>query len=77
MKYQTIVLKHFFGLKGADYYVRVIGLKRGVMWFIPPEKNKGIRAYVKIRSHSNGDIFTCEDIKFSRESSLGISLVFI
>ena len=28
-------------------------------------------------SHSNGDIFTCEDIKFSRESSLGISLVFI
>ena len=31
MKYQTIVLKHFFGLKGADYYVRVIGLKRGVM----------------------------------------------
>ena len=36
-------------------------------------------------SHSNGDIFTCEDnmlfshcgdIKFSRESSLGISLVF-
>ena len=28
-------------------------------------------------SHSNGDIFTCEDIKFLRESSLGISLVFI
>ena len=28
-------------------------------------------------SHSNGDIFTCEDIKFSRESSPGISLVFI
>ena len=28
-------------------------------------------------SHSKGDIFTCEDIKFSRESSLGISLVFI
>ena len=23
-------------------------------------------------SHSNGDIFTCEDIKFSRESSPGI-----
>ena len=28
-------------------------------------------------SHSNGDTFTCEDIKFSRESSPGISLVFI
>ena len=28
-------------------------------------------------SHSKGDIFTCEDIKFSRESSPGISLVFI
>ena len=28
-------------------------------------------------SHSNGDIFTCEDIKFSCESSPGISLVFI
>ena len=28
-------------------------------------------------SHSNGDIFTREDIKFSRESSPGISLVFI
>ena len=28
-------------------------------------------------SHSNGDIFTCEDIKFSRESSPGISLVFM
>ena len=29
-----------------------------------------------LRSHSNGNIFTCEDIKFSRESSPGISLVF-
>ena len=28
-------------------------------------------------SHSNGDLFTCEDIMFSRESSPGISLVFI
>ena len=28
-------------------------------------------------SYSNGDIFTCEDIKFSCESSPGISLVFI
>ena len=28
-------------------------------------------------SHSNRDIFTCEDIMFSRESSPGISLVFI
>ena len=28
-------------------------------------------------SHSNGNTFTCEDIKFSRESSPGISLVFI
>ena len=27
--------------------------------------------------HSNGDIFTCEDIKFSREISPGISLIFI
>ena len=25
----------------------------------------------------NGDLFTCEDIVFSRESSPGISLVFI
>ena len=25
-------------------------------------------------SHNKGDIFTCEDIKFSRESSPGISL---
>ena len=48
MKYQTILLKQFVGLKGADYY--------------------GAIATV---------IFTCEDIKFSRESSLGISLVFI
>ena len=28
-------------------------------------------------SHSNGDIFTYEDIRFSRESSPGISLVFM
>ena len=28
-------------------------------------------------SHSNGDIFTCEDVKFSHESSPGISLEFI
>ena len=28
-------------------------------------------------SHGKSDIFTCEDIKFSRESSPGISLVFI
>ena len=28
-------------------------------------------------SHSNRDIFICEDIMFSRESSPGISLVFI
>ena len=26
-------------------------------------------------SHSNGDLFTCEDIMFSRETSPGISLV--
>ena len=30
-----------------------------------------------IFNHRNSDLFTCEDIKFSRESSLGISLVFI
>ena len=28
-------------------------------------------------NHSNRDIFICEDIMFSRESSPGISLVFI
>ena len=28
-------------------------------------------------SHSNGDIFTCEHVKFSRESSPGILLVFV
>ena len=28
-------------------------------------------------NHSNGDLFTCEDIMFSCESSPGISLVFI
>ena len=28
-------------------------------------------------SHSKGDIFTCEDITFSRESSPGISLVTV
>ena len=28
-------------------------------------------------SHSNGEIFTSEDIMFSRENSPGISLVFI
>ena len=28
-------------------------------------------------SHSNGDIVTCEDVKFSHESSPGISLEFI
>ena len=28
-------------------------------------------------SHRNGDIFTCEDIKFSSKSSPGISLVSI
>ena len=27
--------------------------------------------------HSNSDLFTCDDITFSHESSLGISLVFI
>ena len=28
-------------------------------------------------SHSNGDTFTCEHVKFSRESSPGILLVFL
>ena len=28
-------------------------------------------------SHSNGDTFTCEHVKFSRESSPGILLVFV
>ena len=28
-------------------------------------------------SHCNGDLFTCEDVMFSRESTPGISLVFI
>ena len=27
--------------------------------------------------HTNSDLFTCKDIMFSRESSPGISLVFI
>ena len=27
--------------------------------------------------HSNSDLFTSDDVMFSRESSLGISLVFI
>lgn len=27
--------------------------------------------------HSNSDLFTCDDITFSRESSLGTSLLFI
>ena len=27
--------------------------------------------------NSNSDLFTCKDIMFSRESSLGISLVFM
>ena len=30
-----------------------------------------------LRSYNKGDIFTCENIMFSRESSAGISLVFI
>ena len=30
-----------------------------------------------LRSYNNGDILTCENIMFSRESSAGISLVFI
>lgn len=32
---------------------------------------------ILIYIHSNSDLFTCDDITFSRESSLGISLVFI
>ena len=28
-------------------------------------------------NHNDGDLFTCEDMKFSQESSLGISLVFM
>ena len=28
-------------------------------------------------NHNDGDLFTCEDMKFSHESSLGISLVLI
>ena len=28
-------------------------------------------------NHIDGDLFACENMKFSRESSLGISLVFM
>ena len=57
MKYQTILLKRFFGLKGAVYYEAIAMV---------------IFSHVKISF-----IFKCEDTKFSRESSLGISLVII
>ena len=39
--------------------------------------NKNSNGDIFIFCHSNSDIFTCEDIKFSCESSPGISLVFI
>ena len=35
-----------------------------------------LRDLLSVAKHSKGDIFTREDIKFSRESSPGISLVF-
>ena len=38
---------------------------------------QGFRPPRKLRKKIKHVIFTCEDIKFSRESSLGISLVFI
>ena len=50
MKCQTILLKKFFGLKGAVYYKAIAMV---------------IFSHVKISK------------RFSRESSLGISLVFI
>ena len=39
--------------------------------------NKNRNGNIFTLCHTNGNIFTCEDIKFSRESSPGISLVFI
>ena len=39
--------------------------------------NKNSNGDIFIFCHSNRDIFTCEDIKFSCQSSPGISLVFI
>ena len=36
-----------------------------------------MKGAIYLFSHSKGGIFTCEDIKFSRESTPGISLVFI
>ena len=37
----------------------------------------GKGAAAKARNHNNGDIFTCKDMKFSRERFPGISLVLI
>ena len=37
----------------------------------------GVKGAIYYVAFGNGDIFTCEDIMFSRESSPGISSVFI
>ena len=36
-----------------------------------------LRKRESLGNHNNGDLFTCEDLKFSRERFPGISLVFI
>ena len=40
-------------------------------------QSEGKHSIHSLCNHNDGDLFTCEDMKFSRESSLGISLVFI
>ena len=50
---------------------------RREMPYIQAEKLNISKRAISICIHSNSDLFTCDDITFSRESSLGISLVFM
>ena len=54
------------------YKHRINSCRKGVIYYVTITTM--ISSRVKITCY---DIFTCEDMKFSRESSLGISLVFI
>ena len=50
---------------------------RREMSYLQAETLNISKGAILICTYSNSDLFTCDDITFSRESSLGISLVFM
>ena len=58
-------------------YFKMESAMAAILRDAPGKMHHGILFDPPLCSDSNGDIFTCKDIKFLHKSSPGISLVFI